>query len=193
MSAARIAPATPPFPDDVQAWLDKVMPPGAPPLALFATLARDPRLFGRFMSGGLLDRGNLTMRQREIAILRVTAQCGSEYEWGVHAVFFGPRVRLGEEELRSVVHGGADDACWSDAERLILRLCDELHATCGVSDSLWTALKGAYDERAILEFVLVAGFYRTVSYLTGALRIPLEAFGARFPEAEEQKPQAAGP
>ena len=28
---------------------------------------------------------------------------------------------------------------------------------------------------------LLAGYYRTVSYLTNALRLPLEAFGARFP------------
>jgi alkylhydroperoxidase family enzyme len=181
MSAARIAPASPPFPEDVQAWLDKVMPPGAPPLALFTTLARDPRLFGRFMSGGLLDKGNLTMRQREIVILRVTAQCGSEYEWGVHAAFFGGRVGIGEAELMSLVHGGPPDACWSDDELLLLRLCDELHATCTVSDALWAALIEAYEERAILELLLVAGFYRTVSYLTGALRIPLEGFASRFP------------
>jgi hypothetical protein len=31
------------------------MPPGVEPLVLFRTLARDPRLFERFMGGGLLD------------------------------------------------------------------------------------------------------------------------------------------
>jgi alkylhydroperoxidase family enzyme len=191
MSAARIAPASPPFPDEVQGRLDKVMPPGAPPLALFATLARDPRLFGRFMSGGLLDKGNLTMRAREIVIMRVTAQCGSEYEWGVHAAFFGGRVGIGEAERASLVHGGPDDDCWSDDERLLLRLCDELHATCTVSDALWADLTEAYEERAILELLLVAGFYRTVSYLTGALRLPLEAFAASFPP--EQKSASKTP
>jgi hypothetical protein len=29
---------------------------------------------------------------------------------------------------------------------------------------------------------MLAGYYRTVSYLTNALRLPLETYGARFPE-----------
>jgi hypothetical protein len=28
---------------------------------------------------------------------------------------------------------------------------------------------------------MLAGFYRTVSYLTNALRLPMESFAARFP------------
>ena len=28
---ARIAPAQPPFPAEIQAWLDRTMPPGKPP------------------------------------------------------------------------------------------------------------------------------------------------------------------
>src|SRR6266540_6897829 len=98
-TTARISPARPPFPAEVQAWLDKTMPPGVPPLTLFTTLARDPRLFQRFMSGGLLDRGNLTLRQRELVIDRVTARCGSEYEWGVHVALFGARVALTPDQL----------------------------------------------------------------------------------------------
>ena len=53
------------------------MPKGIPPLALFTSLARDKRLFERFMVGGLLDAGNLTLRKREIVIDRITALSGS--------------------------------------------------------------------------------------------------------------------
>jgi hypothetical protein len=49
-------------------------------LVLFRTLARDLRLSQRFMGAGLLDKGHLSLRQREIVILRVTGQCGSECE-----------------------------------------------------------------------------------------------------------------
>jgi alkylhydroperoxidase family enzyme len=178
---ARIEPARPPFPPEIQASLDRLMPPGVPPLALFATLARDPRLFSRFMGGGLLDRGHLTLRQRELAILRVTARCGSEYEWGVHATFFGPRVAATPAELAALVHGGPDDPGWDGSERALLRLCDSLHASCDVDDALWDELRAYFSEEAILELLLLAGFYRTVSYLTAALRLPLEPFAARFP------------
>ena len=104
MSASpRIAPANAPYPPEIQARFDALMPPGAAPLALFRTLARDQRLFARFMGGGLLDKGHLTLRQREIVIDRVTARCGSEYEWGVHVAFFAKRVGLDEAQLRSLV------------------------------------------------------------------------------------------
>jgi hypothetical protein len=81
---ARMAPAQPPFAPDIQAAFDKIMPPGVAPLVLFTTMARDSRLYVRFRNGGLLDKGHLTPRQRELVIDRSTARCGSEYEWGVH-------------------------------------------------------------------------------------------------------------
>jgi hypothetical protein len=85
------------------------MPAGVPPLVLFTTLARDARLFERFRGGGLLDKGHLTLRQREIVIGRVTAQCRSEYEWGVHTAFFAERVGLDDAMQRSLVLGTGDD------------------------------------------------------------------------------------
>lgn len=177
----RMKPAAAPFPPAIQQALDRTMPPGVPPLVLFATLARDERLFGKFFAGGLLDKGHLSLRQREIVIDRVTAQCGSAYEYGVHVTFFAARAGLGEAELRSLVHGGADDACWIAEEAPLIRLCDQLHKGCDVDDALWVALAGAYSEGALLELLLLAGFYRTVSYLTNALRLPLESHAARWP------------
>jgi hypothetical protein len=77
--SVRIAPAPPPLEPDMQEAVDGIMR-GAPPLVLFTTMARDRRLFFKFFNSGLLDRGHLTIRQREIVIDRVTATCGAEYE-----------------------------------------------------------------------------------------------------------------
>lgn len=180
---ARIAPAIPPFAPEVQAWLDRTMPAGQPPLLLFATLARDPRLFVKFFSAGLLDRGHLSLRQRELVIHRTTALCGSEYEWGVHAARFAQHVKLTPEQLHASVHGDAGAACWSDADRPLIELCDALHAGCTVDDALWQRLRERFSEEAMLELLMLAGFYRTVSVLTNVLRLPLEPDGARFPPA----------
>jgi alkylhydroperoxidase family enzyme len=181
MSPARIPPADPPYAAEVQARFDALMPPGVAPLQLFRVLARDLRLFQRFMGGGLLDRGHLTLRQRELVIHRVTARCGSEYEWGVHAAFFAKRAGLDADQLRATVHGSVSDACWSAEDRLLLRLCDALHERCDVDDSLWAELRANFSEESLLELLLLAGFYRTVSYLTNALRLPSEPFAQRFP------------
>ena len=179
--SARIAAATPPFSNEVQERLTRRMRPGRAPLVLFTTIARDERLFKRFFDSGLLDRGNLTIRQREIVIDRTTALCRSEYEWGVHVAFFGAKAELTDDQVRSLVHGGPEDSCWSPGEAFLIRLCDELHSTASVSDAVWTGLRKEHSEAAMMELLMLAGFYHTVSYLTNALRLPLEADGKRFP------------
>lgn len=177
----RVSPATAPFAPDIQAAFDKIMPPGQPPLALFTTLARDPRLFGKFFASSLLDRGHLTLRQRELVINRTTALCKSEYEWGVHISIFAAKAKFDEAQIASFVHGGATDTCWSDEDRTVLHLCDALHQRCTIDDELWTTLRSTFSEEAMLELLMLAGFYRTVSYLTNALNLPLEPDAARFP------------
>jgi len=181
---ARLSPAAPPFAPDLQATLDRTMR-GKPPLVLFTTLLRDERLARKFFAAGLLDRGHLTLRQRELVINRTTALCGSEYEWGVHVAAFGPHIGLAAAQQHALVHGTPDAACWVDeGERLLLRLCDALHRHCDIDDALWQALAARFSEGALLELLMLAGFYRTVSILTNALRLPLEADAARFPPAQ---------
>jgi hypothetical protein len=179
--SARIAPASPPLDHDIQEAIDAIMR-GAPPLVLFTTMARDRRLFFKFFNSGLLDRGHLTIRQREIVIDRVTASCGAEYEWGVHVSAYGARAGLTEAQICSLVAGGPDDDCWADEDRVLIRLCDGLQQTCTVDDETWTELSARHSDEAILELLMLAGTYRTVSYLVNGLRLPPEPGARRFPE-----------
>ncbi len=177
----RIAPLTAPYPPDIQKAFDAIMPSGVPPLLLFTTLARNPRVFDKFRAGSLLDKGSLSLREREIVIDRTTARCGSEYEWGVHIAFFADRAGLTPAEVAATVRGGADDAVWTSREQLLIRLVDALHDTAGVEDGLWTALTSQFSDAQMLELIALTGFYHTVSFLTNALRLPPEEGAARFP------------
>jgi len=179
MRTPRVVPLEPPYPEPVQAALDRIMPKGVPPLALFRTLARNERVFLRLMAGGLLDRGSISLREREIVIDRTCARCGSEYEWGVHVAFFAERVGFSSEQVAATA--GGDAAAFPERERLLLRLADELHDRAQVSDELWAALRAHFAEEQLIELVALAGFYHLISFVTNALRIPLESYGARFP------------
>ena len=162
--------------------LARLMPPGVAPLLLFRTVARDPRLFRRMMAGGLLDKGTLSLREREIAIDRTCARCGSEYEWGVHIAFFGARVGFAAAEQRALRAAGADTACWSARERLIIRLVDQLHESASIDDALWGELAAEFRDEQLIELIMLAGAYHMISFLVNALRLPLEDFAARFPQ-----------
>ena len=178
---SRITPAEPPFADGVQAQLDRIMPPGVPPLKLFTTLARSPRIFERFMAGGLLDRGALTMRQRELMIDRTCARSRNAYEWGVHVALFGARVGFDASTLEALATRAWDDPRWAPDERAILRLADELDATTRISDEGWGLLRAYYDDAQILELIALAGFYRTVACFCNGLELEPEPYAAALP------------
>lgn len=182
----RIAPALPPWDDRVAEDFAKLMPPGIEPIGLFRTLAKNPRVLRRMRRGGLLDPGTISLRQRELVILRTTARAGAEYEWGVHAAFFGEAVGFGEAELLSTVHGGPDAPCWNEDEAVLIRVADELHETARIGDQLWEALRARFDEAQIIEVVVLAGLYRAVSYVVNVTGVALEPGAPRFPERQAE-------
>src|SRR5438128_2656428 len=179
----RVEPVSRPYSPELQAVFDRIMPPGVPPLALFTTLARVPRIYERFRAGSLLDRGSVSLRHREIVIDRTCARCGCAYEWGIHAAFFAERAGLTPEQLRASVDGRADDATWTPDERLLIRLVDELHDSAQISDSLWQALAAAFSLEQILELIALVGFYHTIAFFANGLRLPAEPFAVEPPRA----------
>jgi 4-carboxymuconolactone decarboxylase len=182
-TGSRVDPVPPPYPAELQKALDAIMPPGIPPLVLFTTLARVPRIWERFRAGSLLDRGPVSLRHREIVIDRTCARCGCAYEWGVHVAFFAQRVGLTPEQTRATVRGDGDDPAWSDDERLLVRMVDELHDSAGLSEKIWGELSATFSVEQILELIALVGFYHTVSFFANGLRLPLEPYGVSLPAA----------
>jgi alkylhydroperoxidase family enzyme len=181
MAVPRIAPVEPPYPAEVQAAFDVVMR-GAPPLLLFRTVAHNPRVLQRMMAGGLLDRGSISLRARELMILRTCARCGAAYEWGVHVATFAAKAGIDEPQQRATVHGTPDDDCWDGDDRVVLRLADRLHETNDVDDALWAEAAGHFSAAQLVELVMLAGLYRAVSYLVNALQVEPEPFAPAFPD-----------
>src|SRR5262245_40077743 len=120
---SRIAPLSPPYAPDIAEQFDRIMR-GAPPLLLFRVMAGQPRAWEKFRGGSLLDRGPLSLREREIVIDRTTALNRCEYEWGVHVAAFAKAANLTDEQVRATVVGETDAPCWSDAERVMLAAVD---------------------------------------------------------------------
>src|SRR5437867_1603398 len=50
-AAHRVEPVAPPYPPEPQKVFESIMPPGVPPLDLFTTLARVPRVWDCFPDG----------------------------------------------------------------------------------------------------------------------------------------------
>ena len=187
-AAPRIAPIEPPYEPEIEEALLRWMPPGAPfePLKLFRTLMVHPELASRMrpLGAALLGHPTVEPREREIVIHRATARAGAEYEWGVHVIGFGRPLGLTGEQLAATARGTADDPAWSDRDRLLVRLVDELHDTATVSDELWSGLAREWSPPQLLELVVCAGWYRLISQVINTARIELEPWAERFPAAD---------
>jgi alkylhydroperoxidase family enzyme len=181
----RIDPVSPPYAPTVQALLDRLPASWFPPFKLFTVLARDERLLQRFTGGAVsyLEPSHVTVRQREVLLLRVTARCRCAYEWGMRVHYFADEAGFNDKQIRASVFGEADDPSWAPEDRVLVRLADELHDTISISDALWADLRAAFSEEAILQVLMMAGYYRTVAYVANGLRLPLEPkVGRPFPE-----------
>ena len=183
----RIAPLEPPFEAELGALLAKMTPPGAPNvLALFRTLAKNPKLAERMMATGghFLGKGSsLAMRDREIVIDRVCARCGNEYEWGVHVAAFAKAAGLSDAEVRGTVHYPPDPDAWAPNEAALIAMVDALHETSTIADAEWAELALHYNEAQLVELIMLTGWYHAISFVCNALRVPLENWQARLPKA----------
>jgi alkylhydroperoxidase family enzyme len=63
----------------------------------------------------------------------------------------------------------------------VLALAEELHETSTVSDELFAQLQRHFSAQQILELVVTAGWYHTISYVIAAARVQLEPWAMRFP------------
>ncbi|MEU4475313.1 carboxymuconolactone decarboxylase family protein [Micromonospora sp. NPDC023888] len=184
---ARIAPLEAPFTAEVAAQLATMTPTGMPPIGLFRTFAKNLPMTVAMSHWGRYELGrhlSLTIREREIVILRTCARCRCEYEWGVHVLLFAHRAGLTRPEIASITHGAPDDSCWTTGrERALIRVVDALHDSSDIDDGLWQSARAALDEPRLLDLLLLCGWYHAISFAARATRVELEPGAPRFTDA----------
>jgi 4-carboxymuconolactone decarboxylase len=173
-SSPRIAPLSTGEQDaQSEELLGSVTTTTGPATNIFRTLVRHPGLFRRWLPfGGKLLAGKLPPRDRELAILRTGWRCGSEYEWGQH-VLIGRAAGLTDEEIQRI-QAGPDAPGWDPSDALLLRAADELHDDSCLQESTWSALAARYDERQLIELLMLIGHYHMVAYTLNSLGVQRE-------------------
>jgi 4-carboxymuconolactone decarboxylase len=140
---------------------------------IFRTLVRHPGLFRKWMPfAGKLLAGKLPARERELLILRTGWSCQAPYEWGQH-VIIGRKAGLNDTEIERV-KAGPDDPGWSTDDATLLLAADELHETSRLTDKTWAALQAKYDEKQMVEILMVVGHYHMVSFVLNGLGVQRE-------------------
>jgi hypothetical protein len=164
-----------PYIAEVQRALDWLPADWGPPFIHYRILARGPQLLDAYLqSVAYSDPKHLTVRQREVFLLRVTGRCRNAFEWLPRVRYFAESSGLTDAQLEASVQGTPHDEAWEPNDRLLIRLADELHDTASVSDGLWSDLRSDFTQEALLQLILMAGHYPTNAYLAAGLRLPVE-------------------
>jgi len=180
-----IRPLEPPYDEPQEAILSGLSRDGETPLGIFRLLAHNPEMFQAFLGYGSYNmsrRCSLSIHDRELVIFRSVARAHGQYEWGMHALLYTDKSGLTQAQVASTASGGADDVCWDDPrDRTIISAVDDLHDDDCVSASSIEKLEEMFSPAQILDFILIAGWYRTLATVTESLGLPLEDAAPRFP------------
>jgi alkylhydroperoxidase family enzyme len=157
-----------------------VPPPGGRPdrpraSNTLGTFAHHPDLAEAWLrfNGHILYGTTLTLRQREILVLRVAAVRRSAYEWAQHVVH-KDEAGLTDEDIARIAFG--PEAPFLDPlERALIRCVDELIGDGAIGDETWAQLSGSLDERQLLDVIFTVGAYDVLAWLFGSVGVELDS------------------
>lgn len=171
-----------PYPDLTAASEDvRALAARLPPLNIFRMLPHAPtflRGFGQ-LGTAILSQAAFDARLRELVILRVGQSSPAPYEWQQH-VPIGRACGVSEDEIAALERNDLRASCFSDRDRIVFRLTDELLASPRASDATLAEMRASFSDREVCEAVLTVGFYMMVARFLETTGVDLET-GASDP------------
>jgi acyl-CoA synthetase (AMP-forming)/AMP-acid ligase II/alkylhydroperoxidase family enzyme len=170
LGALRVANPRHPFPST------EGRPKGLNALGVFA---RHPDLALAFntFNGHILFATTLSLRQRELVVLRVAAVRQSDYEWAQHVVLAAD-VGISAEEIDRIA-AGPQDPGWAGTglDGALIAAVDELLSDARIAEPTWTVLagEGGLDEQQLMDLVFTVGTYDLLAMAFRTFDVPLDA------------------
>jgi 4-carboxymuconolactone decarboxylase len=146
-----------------------------PDFNVYTTFAHHVDLYNRWSPLGrfVMTDSSLPPREREIVMLRMGWLCQSEYEWAQHARIGKAQAGLSNEDVHRIAEGPSA-AGWSEFERTLLRMVDELRYEAMIGDATWKALRTKYSAQQVIEAIYTAAQYQLVSMALNSLGVQLD-------------------
>ena len=127
------------------------------------------------LGNALLHRTAVDAVTREIPILRVGHLMRAKYEVHQHERI-AARVGMPAEKIAAL--RAPDLSAFGPAEAALIRFTDEVVGQVRASDPAFAELRRHFDERQVVELVLLIGYYQMTCTFLENLDIPIEEEGA---------------
>lgn len=147
---------------------------------ILGVLARHPTMARVFMSYNafLLQRGELPLRLRELAILRVAHGRRSAFFWGEHvrvAIAGG----LSEDDIAGLARGNTE---FDGVDRLVLEAADEMLADGRARAATWQRLVDELGTHQAMELIFVVGTYAMLAMACDTWELAPPPGSAKLPD-----------
>jgi alkylhydroperoxidase family enzyme len=149
------------------------LPPLVDPDPYTSMMLRNPGLFQAQMTMGVfLFQGTLSVRHREIAIVRIGWLARAPFEFGEHVRMSKRLAGITDAEIERILIGSTAEG-WSFEDRAILKAVEECLADSRIGDATWEELATFLDYPQQLELPLMIGTYLATAFLQNTIRAEL--------------------
>jgi 4-carboxymuconolactone decarboxylase len=147
---------------------------------ILGVLARHPAMAREFLryNGFLLQRGELPVRLRELAVLRLAHARRSAFFWGEH-VRVALAGGLSEEDIASLGRGNGE---FDGVDRLVLEATDEMLADGRAKAVTWNRLVEQLGTHQSMELIFVFGTYAMLATACDTWELTPPPGGAKLPD-----------
>ncbi|ODQ84548.1 carboxymuconolactone decarboxylase family protein [Mycolicibacterium holsaticum] len=146
---------------------------------IIGVLAQHPKMARVFLSYNafLLQRGELPVRLRELAVLRLAHACRSAFFWGEH-VRVATAGGLPEEDIARVARSNDE---FDGLDRLVLEATDQMLADGQVDAPTWHRLVDEIGTHQAMELIFVVGTYAMLATACATWRLAPPPGSAELP------------
>ena len=139
-------------------------------------MIRHPRALAAFRVWAtyvMIDKNALPEREREIVAMRTAFKILAPYVWSRH-ISYGQRAGLTEAEMAALKRP-IDAHPWSEAERALILMTDELVKDFYASDAVWAQLSAHYTDEQCMDAVFCCGHFCLLGMFLNTAGTPLDA------------------
>lgn len=125
------------------------------------------------LGNSLLRGEELSVKLRELAVLRVGCLAQSEYEFRQHSAI-ALQCGVSQKQIDEI-SGWAASPEFNDEERAVLQYTDEVAQDIRVKDETFAELRGFLGEHAIVELTTAIGYWGMAARILVALEVEMDA------------------
>ncbi|MDB5576855.1 MAG: Carboxymuconolactone decarboxylase [Bradyrhizobium sp.] len=145
------------------------------PRNVLRTVANSPATLVAWMP--FMDHGRyrlFDLREREIVILRVSRNIGSNYGWAAHQAVARRLEALSDDEIGRLLGDELDT--FVPREQALIAATDDMTCTHRIGRDAMSALRAAgLTDAELVDLVMLAGEYMMVGMVTRSFDVPLDA------------------